>query len=85
MAAGTPVLACRAASIPEVVGDAAHLVEPDNLEELAGGILELWSNSDLRQKLRQAGLKRVHEFTWRRSAEETARVYAKAVTGDAAS
>jgi glycosyltransferase involved in cell wall biosynthesis len=85
MAAGTSVLACRAASIPEVVGDAAHLVEPDNLDELTGGILELWENSDLRQRLSKAGLQRVHEFTWRRSAEETARVYAEAVSKTSAS
>jgi len=76
MACGTPVLASNRASIPEVVGDAGLLVEPNEVA-LAEGLSRLLADDALRAELRRRGLARAAQFTWRRTAEETLAVYAR--------
>jgi len=68
MSCGTPVIAARAASIPEVVGDAGILADPLQEEEIADGILKLVRDSALRAHYREAGLARASEFTWEKCA-----------------
>lgn len=75
MACGVPVLCAHASSLPEVVGDAALLADPYSVEELAGGLARLLADPALRRELRERGLQRAAEFSWRRTAEETLRVY----------
>ncbi len=75
MACGTPVVASNVSSIPEVVGDAAILVEPDDVDSIAAGIEQGLSDSGLRERLRLAGLKRAKGFSWGKTAEETWRIY----------
>ena len=75
MACGTPVIAARTSSIPEVVGDASKLLDPDDEDAWIAAIVRVLEDSAHRTRLREAGLKRAREFTWRRTAEETARVY----------
>ena len=75
MACGTPVVAADATSIPEVVGDSAYLVDPDDSRKLAGAIIATLIQDDLHQALRNAGLARASHFTWERTARETFRVY----------
>jgi glycosyltransferase involved in cell wall biosynthesis len=79
MAAGTPVVACRAASIPEVTGDAALLVEPGDVETFSRGLLRLYEDGVLRERLKEAGRARAALFPWSRTARETAEAYAEVI------
>lgn len=74
MACGTPVLASNRTSLPEVIGDAGLLVEPEP-GELARGMRRLLSEPALRQELRERGLRRAAQFSWRRTAAETLQIY----------
>jgi alpha-1,3-rhamnosyl/mannosyltransferase len=77
MACGTPVIVANRSSLPEVVGDAGLLVEPDPAG-LADGIRRLLADGVLRRELRERGIRRAGEFSWRRTAAETLRVYQQA-------
>ncbi len=74
MACGTPVITSNVASLPEVVGDSALLVDPFNVDSIAEGILKLVSSSDLRRQLQASGRDRVSRFSWNETAEQTWRV-----------
>ena len=74
MASGTPVLAGNGSSLPEVAGDAGILVDPEDEEDIAKGILTLVENSELRQALRRRGLLRARQFSWDETARRTWRV-----------
>lgn len=75
MACGTPVVAANASSIPEVVGDAAYLVEPKNARAMGGAILAALIQDDLNRHLSNAGRGRATHFSWRKTAQETFAVY----------
>jgi glycosyltransferase involved in cell wall biosynthesis len=75
MEAGTPVVASSAASLPEVGGDACIYFDPASPVELAERLEELLANDRRRHELRERGLRRFKQFSWRRTAEETLRVY----------
>lgn len=74
-ACGTPVIASNVASLPEVAGDAAILVNPTNIEGLAQALERVCTDAGLRQAMRQAGLARAAQFSWRTCAEQTRQVY----------
>ncbi len=75
MACGTPVVCSNAASLPEVVGDAAITVDPHDVEGLAEAIHRVLADAGLREELRAKGLERAKLFTWERAARETLAVY----------
>lgn len=75
MACGTPVVASDATSLPEVVGDAAILVGPDDIAGWAEAISAVLSDSSLAERLRERGLARSASFTWRRTAGATLAAY----------
>ncbi|MBN1688161.1 MAG: glycosyltransferase family 4 protein [Candidatus Omnitrophica bacterium] len=75
MACGTPVLACRAASIPEVVGDAACLIDSCAHHEMMDAIVRLEKSDSLREDFKKRGLRHVSQFRWENAAKETAEVY----------
>jgi glycosyltransferase involved in cell wall biosynthesis len=75
MARGVPVVASRRSAIPEVAGDAALLVDPENIEELGHTLAKLAENGDLRRDLEARGLARAAEFTWEKAVERTWSVY----------
>jgi glycosyltransferase involved in cell wall biosynthesis len=75
MACGAAVVATRVASLPEVLGDAALLVPPDDADALAAALSDLWSDAGRRSALAAAGRERVAAFSWEQTAEETASVY----------
>ena len=79
MACGTPVVTSDVSSLPEVVGDAALLIDPLDVDGLAGAIRRLWDDEALRRDLRARGLARAQEFTWERTARLTLEAYAAAV------
>lgn len=75
MACGTPVVAANTASLPEVVGTAALLVDPQSPQAIAEAIAQVLSDTALAEQMRQRGLERAKQFTWERTAHETLSVY----------
>lgn len=75
MASGTPVVASTGGSLPEVLGEAALLVEPDDHEGLAHAIERMLKDRDLRTDMIARGRERAAQFTWARTAAETLQVY----------
>ena len=75
MACGTPVVGCEASSVPEVVGDAAFLVDPADSRAMGSAILSLITQPDLAGTMRNRGLARARDFSWRQTAEGTLAVY----------
>jgi len=78
MACGTPVIAANRTSLPEIVGDAGMLIEP-NAPALGRALIELMNNETLRSELRAKGLERASRYSWERTAELTADAYREAV------
>jgi glycosyltransferase involved in cell wall biosynthesis len=74
MACGTPVVAANRTAIPEIVGDAALLVDPDDTAALAAAIERVLEHGALRDELARRGHERCREFTCRRMVEDTLRV-----------
>ncbi|GLZ14748.1 glycosyl transferase family 1 [Actinomadura sp. NBRC 104425] len=80
MASGTPLVASRAGALPEVVGDAAVLVQPGDDEELAATLRRLHDSPAERARLSEAALARVRErFAWRAVAQATVEHYRAAI------
>ena len=79
MSCGTPVIASRAASIPEVVGDAGILVDPMSVDAWTSAVIRVASTADVREPLRAAGLQRAASFSWERTARATLDVYRRTV------
>jgi glycosyltransferase involved in cell wall biosynthesis len=75
MACGTPVVVSNTSALPEVVGDAALLVDPQEVDEVTVAMWRLLSDRELRQQMREKGLKRARLFSWRKAAEETLQIY----------
>jgi glycosyltransferase involved in cell wall biosynthesis len=75
MACGTPVISANVSSLPEVAGDAAILVDPLNVQEIADAVCSLQSNSSLRQSYIEKGLARTKHFSWKSSIEQVVQVY----------
>jgi glycosyltransferase involved in cell wall biosynthesis len=68
MACGTPVIASHAGSLPEVAGDAAVLVDPYNVEGMAGIIETVLRDPGIRETMKWRGLEQVERFSWKRTA-----------------
>lgn len=79
LACGAVVLAANATAIPEVAGDAALLVGPDEDSEMTEGLLRAVTDETLRERLRVAGPTRAATFSWDRCAERTVAAYRRAV------
>jgi glycosyltransferase involved in cell wall biosynthesis len=79
MACGVPVITSRMGALPEVAGDAALLVDPENVSSIAGAISELINDDVLQSRLKIVGRKRAAEFTWQKTAEATLSLYRELV------
>lgn len=79
MASGTPVVAARAGSLPEVLGDAALFANPDHPEEIAEAVRLLLADRGLRERLVARGAARAAQFSWAQCAWATLAVYAQAL------
>jgi glycosyltransferase involved in cell wall biosynthesis len=77
MACGAPVITTNNSSLPEVVGDAALIVDAHDVDAIANAMVQIASDPSVRENLRQRGLVRAKFFTWRRTAEQTLAVYEK--------
>ncbi len=77
MACGTPMVVSDRGSLPEVVGGAGVLVNPDDPLSIAEGIRQVIGDATLAADLRRRGLERARQFTWRKMAAQTLAVYDK--------
>jgi glycosyltransferase involved in cell wall biosynthesis len=75
MACGTPVVASRAGSLPELVGDAGLLVAPERVDDLARALSRLVSQPALRATLRERGLQRAAQLSWEQAADDLLAVF----------
>ncbi len=78
MACGTPVVTTRCASLPEVVGQAALAVSPDDPGALGRAILACLTEPGTAHALRERGLEQARQFSWEKTARDTAQAYAAA-------
>jgi glycosyltransferase involved in cell wall biosynthesis len=75
MACGTPVVCSERGSLPEVAGDAALLVNPDDLDGLASAMERALEDEPLRAQMRSRGLAQAARFSWEKTARETLGIY----------
>jgi glycosyltransferase involved in cell wall biosynthesis len=75
MACGTPVITSNTSSLPEVVGDAAIVVNPHVADKLVEEMYQLLTDDGLKKEMIRKGLKRSKMFNWDESARKTLRVY----------
>jgi len=81
MACGAPVITSNTSSLPEIVGDAALLIDPHNTGELSAAIMRILQDKSLQEDLRQKGYERVKQYTWPVSARKMLSIYQKLYDG----
>ena len=81
MACGVPVIASNRTSIPEIVGDAGILVDPDDHEAIAQAINRVLTDQELWHQMREKGLERAKQFSWEKTARETLAAYEEVLNG----
>jgi glycosyltransferase involved in cell wall biosynthesis len=81
MASGTPVITSNVSSLPEVVGDAALMIDPYEPEAIADAIRRVLGDAELRATLRSRGLARAREFSWERSIRRVRQIYDEVLAG----
>jgi glycosyltransferase involved in cell wall biosynthesis len=79
MAAGAPVITSNTSSLPEVVGDAALLIDPKDAGAIAKAMAQVLTDVPLRRELIRRGRERVHAFSWERSVARVRQVYGELV------
>jgi glycosyltransferase involved in cell wall biosynthesis len=80
MSCGTPVVVADRASLPEVVGDAGILVDPEDPDDIARALRRVLTEKPLRARMRELGLERASSFGWKRVAQETLDVYCEVLS-----
>ena len=81
MASGTPVVTSNISSLPEVVGDAALLIDPYSAEAIADAMRRVLTDAALRDDLRRRGLERARHFSWERSVTRVREIYDEVLAG----
>ena len=79
MAAGTPVITSNVSSLPEVVGDAAILIDPYEPDEIAAAMRRVLTDPAVREDLRARGLIRVKQFSWEHSIRRVREIYGEVI------
>lgn len=80
MTCGAPVIASNRGSLPEVVGEAALVVDAEDDMSLAGLLQDLFHNESKRAQLRQLGFTRAAQFSWQRTAQQILECYQQIVS-----
>ena len=75
MSFGTPVITSNCSSMPEVAGNAAILVRPNNVNEIEKALFKLANDRNERERLKILGLQRVKKFSWEKAARQTLETY----------
>lgn len=83
MACGCPVISSNRGSLSEVVGSAARIIDPEDIEQLQAEMARVALNPELRQSLREAGLVHAQLFTWQSTAQQTLQVYERVTQANA--
>lgn len=78
MAHGTPVVASNTSSLPEVVGKAAVLVNPENVFEIKRALHKVLTDQTLREKMKTAGIEQAQRFSWENSVRRIIEIYREA-------
>jgi len=78
MSCGTPVICSNRTSLPEVVGDAAISVDPDDIRALTGAMQDVFTHAELAAELRARSLRQAARFSWYKTAQETVAAYEEA-------
>ena len=84
MACGCPVISSACGSLEEVVGQAAAMVDPEDIDSLAQQLTALAGDAGLRERLRALGLEQAQRFNWQKTAAQTLEVYRHVVNEQAA-
>ena len=79
MAHGTPVVASNTSALPEVVGNAALMVNPENVFEISRALLRVLTDQSLRERMKAAGIEQAHRFSWDASVGRMLEIYAQVV------
>lgn len=77
MSCGCPVVAAKTSSLPEICGEAAILVDPYDIDSIAGGIKKVLESKKIQEELRKRGLEWVKNFSWEKTAQKTLEIYEK--------
>ncbi|NTV52445.1 MAG: glycosyltransferase family 4 protein [Candidatus Firestonebacteria bacterium] len=75
MACGTPVLVSRAASLPEVCGDAALYCDPLEVDQISSQLQKLFFDEGLQKRLVETGFQKIRNYTWDKSAEQLLQLF----------
>jgi glycosyltransferase involved in cell wall biosynthesis len=75
MACGTPVLTSNLSSLPEVTGDAAILINPYDIDQMASAMINILEDEELKGGLAKKGMQRAAMFSWEKMARETLEAY----------
>ncbi len=81
MAAGTPVVTSNVSSLPEVVGEAAVIVNPENVFDIERGLRDALLDEELRKQLIEKSRAQLRRFNWRKTAREVVEVYHEVARG----
>lgn len=76
---GVPVITSNISSMPEVAGKGALMVDPYSVESISGAIKRINNNQEIRQSLIEDGFENVKKFSWKKTAEETLKIYQKSI------
>ena len=79
LACGVPVVGSNASSVPEIVGEAGMLVDPDDARSMAGALIAVVTDDELHEKLSSAAVEQAHKFSWEKCARETLQAYRDAL------
>lgn len=71
----TPAIISRVSSLPEIAGECAYYIDPNNTEEIAKALMTLATDENMRAELRRKGLEQAKKFDWEKTARETLEVY----------
>lgn len=80
MQCGIPVITSNTSSLPEVVGDAAVMLDPEDADGLCHNVLQVYRSASLREAMSQKSLERAKEFSWRKCTQETVAAYKVALS-----
>ncbi|MCB0317125.1 MAG: glycosyltransferase, partial [Bdellovibrionales bacterium] len=81
MAAGAPVLSSNTSSLPEVLGSAASFFDPQDFNSAGEKLYEILSNTDLRKKMSEDGVRQAKKYTWEETGSLTTQAYEKFLNG----
>ena len=79
MACGCPVISSTRGALGEVVGDAAALIDPEDVPSMTGQLLNLATDEAARTRFRATGLGQAQKFNWQITARETLKIYEHAL------